>query len=441
MKHKKIRRAAAVLTFFLLWAGLEFCVRCFTEPFEQAWPMIREDRLAAEGSIETAFVGASLFRNGIIPRVFDEALGGRSFNYGTSSQSMELTYYALQDLAETNPLRLALIDISVNRLMSDGDDGVSVAKHVVLSHMVNPNAQWMLIRDCFPLDELALTVLHSARDQLHFMQGTLRQRLKPSYLGEYLKHGYMPNAKYPVGSMGYTPSYGANLDGGVPMAVNAAIPGDAEASTDCAQLERTIRFCREKGITPVLISMPTTDAYLLNCKRYEALLAPVRDLAVREGILLLDFNLSRFRVSSLTAANFTDARHLNSSGAELFTPLFSEVVQKALTGEDVSGYFYNSYDEMVRDIECVASVRCEVVKTGDGLMLEAESLHGPNVVPVYRYFIREKGRQDYEPLMSKDGRCDLDSLEPGTYEVRVEASGASGSGPDVYAETTVTIKQ
>jgi hypothetical protein len=241
--------------------------------------------------------------------------------------------------------------------------------------------------------------------------------------------------------MGYTPSYGVNPDGGVPMADNAEIPGDGEALGDCAQLERTLRLCREKGIAPVLVSMPTTDAYLLNCTRYEALLAPVRELAAREGILLLDFNLSRFRFSSLTAANFSDARHLNSSGAELFTPLLAEVVQKALAGGDVSGYFYGSYDEMVRGIDRVASVKCEVVKTGDGLVLEAESLRGPDVVPAYRYFIKAKGQEDYAPFKSTGSRCSLDGIEPGTYKVRVEASGASGSGCDAYAETAVTIKE
>lgn len=440
MRREKIRRVAAVLAFFLLWGGAECCARYFTEPVRQAWPMIREDRLSAEGSIDTAFVGASLFRNGIIPSVFDAAVGGRSFNGATSSQSMELSYYALEDLAETNPLRLALIDISVNRLLSDGDEGVAIAKHVLLSHMINPKARRMLLRDCFTLDELPLTILHSARDQLHFLWGTLRERLKPEYLSDYLKHGYAPDKTYPAGSMGYTPSFGANPDGGVPMAEFARIADGGGPDGDHAQLERILRLCRERGITPVLVSMPTTDAFLLCYKPYEALLAPVRELAAREGVLCLDFNLSRFRVSSLTAANFSDARHLNSSGAELFTPLISEVVRKALAGEDVSGYFYDSYDEMLRDIDRVAAVGCEVLDSGDGPTLVADSLHGPDVAPVYSFFIKASGADDYEPLPSEGNRCGLDGVAPGTYQVRVEASGSPGSGCEVYTEKVVTIR-
>lgn len=440
MKHTKIRRAAAVLTFFLLWAGVEYCVRYFTEPIRQAWPAIRQERLAAEGAIDTAFIGASLFKDGIIPEVYDRAAGSRSFNYSTASQSMELSCYALQDLAETNPLKLALIDISVNRLLTDGDDGAYIAKYVVLSHMTNQSAQLRLLRDCFTQDELPLTVLHSARDQLHFLWGTLDERLKASYLRAYLKYGYLPDAEYPAGSMGYTPMDGRNPDGGVAMEDYIPIPEGGEPASDYGQLERIIRLCREKGITPVLVSMPTTDAFLLYYKPYEALLAPVKELAAEEGVLCLDFNLSRFRVSSLTAANFFDERHLNSTGAELFTPLLTEVVQKALADEDVSGYFYDSYDEMVRDVDRVATVKCEVVNSGDGLKLRADSLHGPDVAPSYRFSLLAKGADDYVPLPSADGQCTLAGIEPGTYKVRVEAFSAPGSGCDAYAEQIITVK-
>ncbi len=440
MKHVKIRRIAAVLVFFLLWAGVEACVRYFTEPVEQAWPTIREDRKAAEGSIDTVFVGASLFRNGIIPSVFDETVGSRSFNYATSSQSMALSYYALEDLSETNPLKLALIDISVNRLMADGDDGVYIAKYVVLSHIINWKAQWMLLRDCFSLDDIALSILHSGRDQLHFFWGTLAQRLNATYFRDYLKYGYAPDSKYPIGSMGYTPSFGANSDGGVVMTEFVQISEDGGLNSDYSQLERTIRQCREKGITPVLVSMPTTDAYMLACDWYETLEAPVKALAEQEGALYLDFNLSKFRVASLSDHNFSDARHLNSSGAELFTPLLSEVMKKALAGEDVSGYFYNSYDEMIRDVDRVASVKCEVAESGDGMALRAVSLQGPDVAPTYRFSIRAKGTDAYQALESTGETCALEGVAPGVYKVRVEAYSKPGSLCDAFTEKIITVK-
>lgn len=441
MKRVNIRRVAAVLGFFLLWAGLEFCVRCFTEPFVQAWPMIREDRKAVEGRIDTVFLGASLFGNGIIPEAFDEILGSRSFNYATSSQSIELSQYALEDISETNPIELALIDVSVNRLIAESGDGVNIAKHVVLSHMVNPKAQWMLLKDCFPPDEIALTVLHSARDQLHFFRGTLRKRIKPSYLLDYLKFGYVPDEEYLIGSKGYVPKYDTFSDGAKLIGNDAKIRASLSDHSQ-QELERVIRQCREKGIAPVLISMPTTDAYMLYCDSYQALHASVKALASREGVPYLDFNLSKFRVYSLADSNFSDERHMNNSGAELFTPLLSEVVGKAQAGEDVSGYFFNSYEEMIHNVDRVAAVKLEVRNSGGGLMLVADSLHGPDIMPTYRFYAMVKAAPEkgFRMLESSADTCALDNLEPGAYKVRVEAYAAPGSNYDVYAEHVVTVK-
>ncbi len=441
MKHKTMRRIAAVLTFFVLWAVVETCVRFFTEPMEQSWPMVREDRKAAEGTIDTAFIGASLFRNGIIPAVVDQALGSRSFNYSTSSQTMELSYYALKDLTETNPVKLALIDISVNRLLADGEDGAYISKFVLLSHMINRKAQLELLWDCFTLDELPLIVLHSARDQMHFFVDTFGMRLKASYLRDYLKYGYVPDPTYPAGSMGYTPCYSAIASGNVPIAASLLDSAELDLNKDYNHLDQVIDLCKEKGITPILVSMPTTDAYMLALNQYEALMAPVLELARQKGTLVLDFNLSKFRVSKLTAANFADERHLNNTGAELFTPVLTEVLQKVLAGEDTSGYFYGTYGEMIRNIQRVASIHCKVEKSEGGIVLQASSLHGSLVTPSYRFFYRSRGETETENrlLESKGGRCDLIDLEPGVYTVRVEACSAPSAPCDVYSEKPITI--
>ena len=243
MKKRSIRRVAAVVTFFLLWAGVEACVRYFTEPVEQAWPMIREDRKTIEGTIDTAFIGASLFRNGIIPSVFDQTMGTRSFNYATSSQSMILSNYALEDLSETNALKLALIDISVNRLLSDDSDQVFIAKFVVLSHMLNVRAKLSLVRDCFTLDEIMLNVLHSARDQLHFFWDTLPERLSGNYLKDYVRYGYNPDDSYPAGSMGFMPAGGVVPDGGLAMTDYVS---DEPLSGDFDQLSHMLAQCRAR---------------------------------------------------------------------------------------------------------------------------------------------------------------------------------------------------
>lgn len=441
MKQKAIRRVAAVLTLFLLWAGVEYCARYFTNPLRQAWPMIREDRGAIEGSIDTAFIGASLFRNGIIPAAFDETTGSRSFNCATSGQTIGLTQYMLEDLSETNPLKLALIDVSVNRLLKDDSEGGLIAKHVLLSHLFNWSARADLLKDCFTLDDLPLTVLNSARDQLHFLWGTLSARLSSAYLKAYLRYGYVPDAEYPAGSMGYTPSNEANAEGGISFTEASSAQADAVEPGNMESLERIIARCREKGISPVLVSMPTTDTFLLTFPWYEAMQSPVRALASREGVPYLDFNLSKFR-SGLTDANFLDERHMNDTGARLFTPHLAEVVKKALAGEDISSDFYASYGEAVRAIRRVSSVSLEVKTSQGAVILRAFSLQGAEVTPTYRFFLKPEGAPDeeYRALQSSGENCALNGLAPGAYTVRVEAYSTRDSACDAFHEQNVQIR-
>ena len=142
---------------------------------------------------------------------------------------------------------------------------------------------------------------------------------------------------------------------------------------------------------------------------------------------------------ALTAANFADERHLNSSGAERFTPLLAEVLKKALAGEDVSGYFYASYGEMIRDIDRVASVRFELLDGEAGPSLRAESLHGPSVTPAYRFLIRGAEEADDQPLDSEGDLCPLEGLAPGAYKVRVEASSVPGGACEAFAEKVINV--
>jgi len=439
MKRIRARRFAAVLTFFLLWALVEHAARFFTNPLEQAWPSVVEDRKAVEGTITTAFVGASLFRNGIIPAAFDEVAGGQSFNDSTSGQTIALTEYALGDIAEANPLKLLVVDVSVNRLIKESDEGGRIAKYAALSQMLSWRARLNLLKNAFTLDELPMTVLTSARDQLHFFWGTLSDRLNPGYIKAYLRHGYVPDPLYPAGSMGYTPDTGTNPEGGVPF---SEPDGETErvSEENLASLARIIAFCKQRGITPVLLSMPTTDTCLLYFDGYDALQAPVRTLAEREGALYLDFNLSRFR-NTLTDADFLDERHMNASGAERFTPYLAEVLAKALAGEDVSDRFYASWAEAAAAVGRVSSVELDVTEIDGGAALRAYSLEGTGVTPAYRFSIRPLGAPEDESraLESSGDTCLVAALEPGAYTVRVEAFSDSDSPCDAYREQDIQI--
>ena len=431
------------MLFFLLCAGVETCARFFTGPLRQSWPMAKADRKAVEGTIDTVFIGGSLFRNGIVPSLFDKTMKGRSFSYTTSNQPLPLSRYALEDLSRSNPIKLALIDLSVNRLVREDGAGSGIVKYILFNQMFDMQARIDLLRDQFTTDELLLTLFQSARDQTHYFldDSTLRDRISAKTLKEYLKYGYSPDPDYVAGSMGYTPSHTTIPEGNVKVRGIEKIPENPDVAKNLEALAQLAAMCREKGITPVFMAMPTTDAAVLFSDRYPLLMKPVKALAERLGVLYLDFNLSKFRVSSMSNVDFADIKHMNHTGAERFTPYFASVLQKALAGEDVSSYFYPSYDEMILDIDPIAAVLCSLIRTDEGLRVRATSLQGPSITPVYRFYIKPLGGSgsEYQPLESTGNECSLSGLAPGTYRVRAEACRAAGLRWEAFDENTLTI--
>jgi hypothetical protein len=174
--------------------------------------------------------------------------------------------------------------------------------------------------------------------------------------------------------------------------------------------------------------------------RYPLLMAPVKALAERLGVLFLDFNLSRFR-ASMSDADFADVKHMNDTGAKRFTPYLANVLQKALAGEDVSPYFYASYDEMIQDIDRIAAIWCSLTRTEEGFTVRATSLQGQSITPVYRFSIQPMTVPggEYRLLESTGSECKLSGLAPGTYRVRAEACRAAGMRWEACVENTLTV--
>jgi hypothetical protein len=217
MKQSSIRRIAAVVTFFLLWAGVEYVVRGFVQPLAQYWPMAKQEYQAADGTITTAFVGASLFKNGLIPSLFDQTMGGISYNDASANQSLALSYYALEDLAASNPLKLLLIDTSIRRMLRDGEDTLYAARFILFDQLLNPSVRFHLFRDMFKLDDLVQMIFQTSRYQLNYVPDSIGSRLKPAYLLTYLKNGYVPSKSYRMGAMGFTGGESVVPAGGVPF--------------------------------------------------------------------------------------------------------------------------------------------------------------------------------------------------------------------------------
>ena len=111
-------------------------------------------------------------------------------------------------------------------------------------------------------------------------------------------------------------------------------------------LEHIADYCEETGIRLVLFTAPLPSAYLSNTQGYQSYVDAVRQFAQEHGTQYWDFSLYRDpKAMDLGGGDFSDAHHLNGSGAEKFTALLCDVIARDGAGEDVSALFCDTVEE------------------------------------------------------------------------------------------------
>ena len=118
-----------------------------------------------------------------------------------------------------------------------------------------------------------------------------------------------------------------------------------------ANLARITEFCRQEGIRLVLFTAPLPSAYVANTENYQAYVDAVRAYAAENGLTYWDFSLYRSQgdMKHMGAGEYSDAHHLNGTGAEIFTAELCEVIARDAAGEDVSALFCDTVEEKLTD--------------------------------------------------------------------------------------------
>ena len=85
---------------------------------------------------------------------------------------------------------------------------------------------------------------------------------------------------------------------------------------------------------------------MLNIKDYDNFLFQMREIVSEYQVPYYDFNLCKSEYLNLQDEKlWRDTNHLNFWGAEIFTHFLGEVNESAKKGEDVTKFFFDSYEQ------------------------------------------------------------------------------------------------
>lgn len=324
MKKKWLDCAkSAALILIMLIVG-ERIVEYFVDPLSNPIVPAMEDREAYDGTIDTLFIGASVVQDGISPEVYDAISEGVSFNLGCTAQTMAFSYYILEDALRYNTPEYAFIEVSYSRLAYGEAESSSLSR---LERIRDLSGRLDMFSAEYGIDDVPKLLFKSARRGLDYIYTKPWMRLTPSYIKEFITNGYAldDTDAFRYGGRGY--SY---FDQYATADDLAEIPKDAAqiramlesdvVSGNFEYLRRIDALCRENGVTPVWISLPTPQVSVWNFgEAYADVTERIFAEAEADGVKYINFSLEDELTALMDDRCFKDSAHMNHIGAEIFT--------------------------------------------------------------------------------------------------------------------------
>lgn len=366
--------------------------------------------------IEVTFVGASPVYRGIDPAVSDEMLDRTTFNLGSSSQTLEDSYYLLKEALRTHAdsIKTVIFHVSYNSFTSEE----SLQASMILIRYFKPSINRQLFANTVlgnpffstPVSMHAYGYDSETTEHLKNLEFKLTDPLYKSYdytysISEYEQYagkGYVASSIFiPNGMMSVSDS-----------------PLNIEEETQAEEYaKKLIELCQQKGIRIILVSVPYSDTRLLALgESYDAGHAYIAGIAEEYDVPYWDFNLTDSAYFPGDDSCFKDSQHLNQKGAKRFTELLCRVLLDYEAGRDVSGYFCSSARQRILQTDTVRAIMLQANSSQDKGMvtITAVPLADPEIEVEYRFELLKADElidsTEYGPIQSYTTTTPVDDL-------------------------------
>lgn len=433
----------------LLNTALHFAISPYGNSTQIIWWSYRN---VPKKSLDTVMVGSSFGLAAFDAPEVDKALGSKSFNLASTSQSLMDTYGILSTvIPEQEPRRVILgVEYSTMRqgiimqasapLLYERTEGqpplqrlASYGRWVTRPDTVSKT--WSLSY-FFPW---AFNHVDYTPDAI---AANIRRRLAcpdPVEAGK----DYSPTWHYQ--GQGFFEVEG-NVDYDTMGNTLPPIgPDDDVAFMDFLwpSLEQVADYCSQTGTQLYVVAMPQPafnivrygDAYPQNMRR-------LQEVVEEHGATFVDFSLARPDVCALQDEDFSDNEHVNDVGARKFSEALGEAILRIEQGEQAGDlwYTYDGWDDWLSSIDRVLLVGCKGSVSPDGrsVLVDAWSYAGKDVTAEYEV-----------SLVHEDGTTEVirpyDTLPSATYPIeghgtatfRVDARRAGSEGAPQRSATVV----
>lgn len=333
---KKALTTTAVFLLIIICAS-EGIFQFFFQSENRLYQDFRErDSLA--GSIDYVTIGSSIAEYGFVPEILDETLGTSSYNLGYSWMTMQGRLEMLKIELPRNPVKTVVVEISDDTLTKTPTSDIPEGDLYMIGRVHSfPRRICYFLRNISPkyYGWMYYQVLKRGIGCMRMVaDGEYRLWNRTS------ERGYTP---YPEGRGNLKPLSDQEL---AKKFASETHSEDIWSGNETA-LRQIIEYCRAQGVNVILVSLPLSRqkaAEVSNLQYFRDYLSQIAD---EYQVPCYDFTLLKTKDTLLPEETaYTDSIHLSNAGARAFSQYFAGLMQRAASGEDISGEFYENYDAM-----------------------------------------------------------------------------------------------
>ncbi len=328
--------------------------------------------------IDLLMVGDSRLYSSFDARIFEEELGlDNVVVASTASQPICGSYYIIKDMIERMKPKKVILGLDCGEMMEED----KIQGMLLVIDRLSPRNKLEMFRHCFyGTDLFYMLDLYRYRNNLDDIFKNINER-KTMIASNYVQED---DGQEYYCYKGFIYRHGSVESGNVPMYSHSEFSQDSILASNVAYLDRCVELCQENDIELELVSAPTTVMRMYYVGNYKGAVEYYENYAKEKGLIYHNLNYLMDRETILPDEMMCDYNHTNGEGAKIVSRLYAEILKKEAAGEDVSGYFYPSYEDFCASVKRIVAVDAKIKKENDSYQLTLRSLHNPEVTVLYQ---------------------------------------------------------
>ena len=318
MKNKLIHS----FIFLLLFIVLDRSIGAFLEvpkevlikdmKYDPYWRW-KEFKQQPEGSLDLIFLGSSHCYRSFNPVIFDESLGLRTMNMGSSAQTPLTSYYVLQEILQKQKPKYLVLELYWITFGLEDQLANAIYNFQYMSWGRNKIDFFL---HAYKLEDIVTLLMPSfyykknLENAIHHFQG---KNVSWASGDHYVGKGYLSNPNVTSTEELLKTNQFKNF----------VFDKKKILPVHLRYLEKIVQLCQEHGIRLIFVTSPLPPTSLAMIKDYHKIHDYFMAIAQKNNIPYIDYNVADYKIN-LPDDDFKDDDHLNSKGVVLFDRDFAD---------------------------------------------------------------------------------------------------------------------